>query len=408
MPQLFTNNASATFASITAVDTLINVAAGKGALFPDTIDPDDYFMVSLQAVTGELEICKCISRAGDQMVVERAQEGTTAIAFGADSIIELRLTAGTLDTFMQSQAPVINYNFDLNGNSIINGYLEGVIIQATDGDPSNQIEIPTGGGDPTIGGEVIWHAGNDGTGSGLDADLLDGFDSSAFAKLAEANIFTEDNTFQGKVISEQAAGSQPNFIANLTGTLVDSEYFDLVNEIGTLIWGHVVNSGGSYLLKNAALSTVMKVFQDAQYLELAPSDITYGGVSLISAGLPTVYSTELETTINIGGTWTTVLEKTGVVITKPFGMANINGWINYWTGDADYTLKMRVMLDGLDELNTVYPVLYHNDNGSWHQLFPLAINRIIAEGTHSISVQLMASGGSGIFYRGAMDIAVHE
>jgi hypothetical protein len=44
---------------------------------------------------------------------------------------------------------------------------------------------PTGtfkfGFNPYVGGNVIWHAGNDGSGSGLDADLLDGNHASAFA-----------------------------------------------------------------------------------------------------------------------------------------------------------------------------------------------------------------------------------
>lgn len=35
---------------------------------------------------------------------------------------------------------------------------------------------------PAVSGNAIWHAANDGSGSGLDADLLDGFDSSAFLK----------------------------------------------------------------------------------------------------------------------------------------------------------------------------------------------------------------------------------
>lgn len=33
----------------------------------------------------------------------------------------------------------------------------------------------------TINGSTVWHAGNDGAGSGLDADLLDGLSSAAFA-----------------------------------------------------------------------------------------------------------------------------------------------------------------------------------------------------------------------------------
>ena len=36
-------------------------------------------------------------------------------------------------------------------------------------------------GGSTVGGNIIWHAGNDGTGSGLDADLLDGQSSAYYA-----------------------------------------------------------------------------------------------------------------------------------------------------------------------------------------------------------------------------------
>lgn len=43
---------------------------------------------------------------------------------------------------------------------------------------------------PTAVGNTMWHAGNDGAGSGLDADLLDGLNSSAFAQLASTNVFT--------------------------------------------------------------------------------------------------------------------------------------------------------------------------------------------------------------------------
>jgi hypothetical protein len=39
-----------------------------------------------------------------------------------------------------------------------------------------------GTGQLTYGGNIVWHAGNDGVGSGLDADLLDGLNSSDFAR----------------------------------------------------------------------------------------------------------------------------------------------------------------------------------------------------------------------------------
>jgi hypothetical protein len=55
-----------------------------------------------------------------------------------------------------------------------------------------------GSGQLTYGGNIVWHAGNDGAGSGLDADLLDGLNSSQFAKVfveAHANAaFNQANT----------------------------------------------------------------------------------------------------------------------------------------------------------------------------------------------------------------------
>lgn len=46
---------------------------------------------------------------------------------------------------------------------------------------------------PLVGGATIWHANNDGPASGLNADLLDGLDSAAFARLTQ-NTFTQDQT----------------------------------------------------------------------------------------------------------------------------------------------------------------------------------------------------------------------
>ena len=50
--------------------------------------------------------------------------------------------------------------------------------------PGNLVLLP-GGGNLYKGNinNVIWHAGNDGSGSGLDADLLDGKHASAFATI---------------------------------------------------------------------------------------------------------------------------------------------------------------------------------------------------------------------------------
>jgi hypothetical protein len=46
----------------------------------------------------------------------------------------------------------------------------------------------------TVGGNQVWHVGNDGSGSGLDADLLDGQHAVSFAKQAYVNVGYDFNT----------------------------------------------------------------------------------------------------------------------------------------------------------------------------------------------------------------------
>jgi hypothetical protein len=52
---------------------------------------------------------------------------------------------------------------------------------------------------PLVGANPIWHAGNDGGGSGLDADTVDGYHAAVFVQLPADNVFTGFNTFSGGV-----------------------------------------------------------------------------------------------------------------------------------------------------------------------------------------------------------------
>ena len=59
---------------------------------------------------------------------------------------------------------------------------------------------------PTVGGSnTVWHAGNDGAGSGLDADTLDGVQGSAYATLAAGQTFTALKQFQAAAEATDAA-----------------------------------------------------------------------------------------------------------------------------------------------------------------------------------------------------------
>ena len=96
---LFSNNATSLVADaggISDVDTSVTVTTGDGALFPNPTTPD-YFMATLVDASANREIVQVTARAGDVLTIVRAQEGTAARAFAADSIISNRLTAGVLD-----------------------------------------------------------------------------------------------------------------------------------------------------------------------------------------------------------------------------------------------------------------------------------------------------------------------
>ena len=104
MAQIFKNNSSGTLSSaVTDLETNIVLTSNQGNLFP-TITGDDFFLVTLigmnaQGAESIWEIVKCTAKAADTLTVIRGQEGTTAVAWPAGTKVELRLTAGTLDSF---------------------------------------------------------------------------------------------------------------------------------------------------------------------------------------------------------------------------------------------------------------------------------------------------------------------
>jgi hypothetical protein len=51
----------------------------------------------------------------------------------------------------------------------------------------------------TYGGNNVWHAGNDGSGSGLDADTVDGIQGSSFLRSDAADTATGQITFNGGI-----------------------------------------------------------------------------------------------------------------------------------------------------------------------------------------------------------------
>lgn len=104
MTQVFKNNAFASLAAeLSAAGTLATLATGQGARFPEPTG-GNHFLATLILLDGNgaetaWEVVKCTARATDGLTIERAQEGTTARIWPVGSRLEMRVTAGTLDSF---------------------------------------------------------------------------------------------------------------------------------------------------------------------------------------------------------------------------------------------------------------------------------------------------------------------
>jgi len=106
--QLFTNNAVSLLATpITAAATSLTVMTGYGAQFPQPATATEYFLVTLEdQAAATREIIRVNGRSGDTFTgLVRGYEGTTplpwAAALGNDTLVDHRVTAGTMRLAMQ-------------------------------------------------------------------------------------------------------------------------------------------------------------------------------------------------------------------------------------------------------------------------------------------------------------------
>lgn len=169
--QLFADNASALLAaSINDTDLTIQVAGGFGALFPNP-GADEFFLVTLENESGDIEIVKISARATDLLTVPtggRGQEGTSAQSWtNGVTRVELRLTKGTMDRFIQREGDVMEGDLDMDNNEIQDAQLTGtgtkilageivnVPLRGVSGDSSNEVAVPTDGTRATASGDRI-------------------------------------------------------------------------------------------------------------------------------------------------------------------------------------------------------------------------------------------------------------
>lgn len=121
----YANNATTTLAiAIGTGDTTIVVASGSGGVFPTTGTNLGFYLTLLDAATQLVnEICLCTARTGDTLTVVRAQQGTSAHAYEAGSLVTQLVTAGDMSSMIQiTSLQVGTYSFvegTGTGNAIV-------------------------------------------------------------------------------------------------------------------------------------------------------------------------------------------------------------------------------------------------------------------------------------------------
>lgn len=108
MSMIFTNNAGSKLAeAITAAATSLKILTADVAEFP-TLTSGKYFYLTLVG-DGVYEVVKCTATSSNTFTVVRAQDGTTAQAWPAETLVELRMPAVALNEMVEgidSKAPI--------------------------------------------------------------------------------------------------------------------------------------------------------------------------------------------------------------------------------------------------------------------------------------------------------------
>lgn len=142
---VFANNANSTLsAPISSSDTTLELAAGSGSKFP-TLSAGQVFTLTLtDAATGQItEIMLCTSRASDSLTVERAQEGTTALAWTTGDFANNFITAGTAAIFLQGAGSLGTMSTqNANAVAITGGSVDGVSIASIRGNTAARPNPP--------------------------------------------------------------------------------------------------------------------------------------------------------------------------------------------------------------------------------------------------------------------------
>ena len=209
-----------------------------------------------------------------------------------------------------------NYGFDITYEGSGGGNANAFVITSTNlGSPkellrSNQngiINLPQLGA--AVAGNLIWHAGNDGTGSGLDADLLDGQQGSYYAAASSLSSYLPlaGGTMTGTLdlgTQNIAVDSQKGFVNSGPWTRNATPYGYIDFGPANTNYAHIYTDRPSFYFNKNLYVAGQRVFHDTYHpnADKLTTARTINGVSFDgSANITVADATKLPLT---GGTLT--------------------------------------------------------------------------------------------------------
>lgn len=160
-------------------------------------------------------------------------------------------------------------------------------------DEAGVINVSTGA--LQIGGIVPWSSGNDGTGSGLDADLLDGVDGADYARISVANAFTEDQTITS------TSGNSDLFVDANTGE--NANVWVKENAVNSAVFSNDATSSVANIIKyqsDGVTQASKLTFDETGNVNLATGTLQEGGEDVATLGINTFTNTQTITTSGAG------------------------------------------------------------------------------------------------------------
>jgi hypothetical protein len=109
MKLLFANNVVTTLALPISPSALsLVVKAGSGTLFPSPLTGEGFYITLVSTVSPTInEVMLCTARTSDVLVVQRGMDGTTPLAWSANSLVNMYPTKGTMEAFVQTNSNMV-------------------------------------------------------------------------------------------------------------------------------------------------------------------------------------------------------------------------------------------------------------------------------------------------------------